>query len=228
MFAAWTEFERTHFNTCEPDVAGLIIHPAETVSALAYLVAAVVVWRTSASVDRTFPVRLCPFILVVIAVTSVLFHASSAAIFQKLDLMAVLLLLNLLLVTSLAHTGYITLNWRLPLFAGVSVATSLLTFLETGLGFLIATLESIAIIYCWHHLPRKDSVTKHQLRTLICLITPGAVLLGLGHAGIGCLTNGMAAHILQPHVVWHILSSICCVIIVSVEQQLELQWRTHL
>jgi len=226
MFAKWTEFERAYFNTCEPDVAGLIVHPAETVSALAYLVAAVVVWQTRRSVGRKLPVRLFPLILVVIAATSALFHASSAAVFQQLDLIAVLLLTNLLFVTSLAHIGYITLDMSLPLFFGLSVSSSLLTFFQTGLGFLIATLESLAIIRFWHCLPRKTRLTKRRLRMIICLVTPGAILLVLGHARIGCVTNDVAAHIFQPHVFWHILSAICCVLIAAVEQQFELQWRT--
>ena len=88
----WSGFERAAFDTCEPDVAGWLTHPGETVSALAYVIAAAVAWRISRPLAAGRPARRLPAVLAVVGGAAVLFHASFAALFQRLDLAAIPLL----------------------------------------------------------------------------------------------------------------------------------------
>ena len=48
----WGALPRATLDTCEPDVAGWIVHPAETVSALAYLGMALILWLRYRREDR--------------------------------------------------------------------------------------------------------------------------------------------------------------------------------
>ena len=105
MAGPWDCFQRAALETCEPDVAGWVVHPAETLSALAYLVVAFAVWRCSHHEDQQLPVRHLPGILIVVGLGSMLFHASFAAAFHALDLSAIFLFTGYMLAAMLIHRG---------------------------------------------------------------------------------------------------------------------------
>ena len=68
----WGALPRATLDTCEPDVAGWIVHPAETVSALAYVAVGLIVWLKYRRADARLPVRFLPAIVVSIGAASLL------------------------------------------------------------------------------------------------------------------------------------------------------------
>lgn len=195
---------------CEPAVAGWIVHPAGTVSALAYPMAAILAWRLAPAIARR---------IALVGLVAIGFHASGAAFMQQLDLAAVILLNGHLLVWALIRNGYGTAEHARGMevvLAGVPAAAG---FLFSGLAYAIATAEALIVLALWRRLARERTEIGNDVRWIAWLVLPGGVLLGLGHLGIGCV-SGAAAHIVQPHVLWHAASAAACVIICRMDRTL--------
>lgn len=218
----WSALERAAFDTCEPDVAGWITHPGETVSALAGLVAAAVAWRAVRHLPRDRPARLLPAILALLSVISMLFHASFAAIFQQIDLAAIPLFTGLLLATALVHRGHATRARWPALFAVFAGGGALLPFIATVTGYVAVAAQVTALLWLWRRLAQTRPAIRADLRRTAGLLFPAAALLALGHAGIACVGPGSAwAHVLQPHIAWHLAAAGACVFIARIECALE-------
>ena len=218
----WSAFERAAFDTCEPDVAGWLTHPGETVSALAYLIAAAVAWRISRPLAAGRPGRRLPAVLAVVGGAAVLFHASFAAVFQRLDLAAIPLLSGLLLASALVHGGRAAPGRGPALWAAFAGAGAVVPFVYTVLGYAVVTLQATSLLWLWQQLARRTPAIRGDLRAVAWLLLPAAGLLGLGHAGIACMDAASGwAHALQPHIVWHLSSAAACVFVARVECALE-------
>lgn len=219
----WSGFERAAFDTCEPDVAGWLTHPGETVSALAYLVAAAVVWRVSRPVAAGRPARRLPAVLALVGTVAMLFHASFAAVFQRLDLAAIPLLTGLLLASALVHGGRATADRRPLLWGAFAGVGAIAPFVYTALGYAVVTLQAATLLWLWREIAHRTPAIRTDLRAAAALLLPAAALLGLGHAGVACVHPDTAsAHVVQPHIIWHVASAVACVFIARVECALEL------
>lgn len=218
----WSALERAAYDTCEPDAAGLLTHPGETLSALAGLAAAVVVWHELHRRPAAGPARLLPAALAVVSAASVLFHATFAAVFQRLDLAAIPLFTGLLLAAALVHRGRLPrARWpaAFALFAGTGAAAP---FLATAAGYAVVTAQAAALLWLWRGLARTRPHLRADLRRTAGLLLPAAALLALGHAGIACVPAGNPwAHVAQPHVAWHLAAAAACVFIARIELLLE-------
>ena len=218
----WSGFERAAFDTCEPDVAGWLTHPGETVSALAGLVAAGLVWCACRHVSRGLPARLIPAILALLSAVSMLFHATFAAVFQQLDLAAIPLLTGLLLAAALVHRGHAARARWPALFALFAGGGAVLPFIATVSGYAVVTAQAGALLWLWWRLSRSHPAIRGDLRRTAGLLFPAATLLALGHAGIACVGAGsMLAHVVQPHIVWHLASATACVFMARIERVLD-------
>lgn len=218
----WSALEQAAYDTCEPDVGGWLTHPGETVSALAGLVAAAVVWRAVRHVPRGRPVRLIPAILALLSVVSMLFHASFAAIFQQIDLAAIPLFTGLLLATALVHRGHAPRGRWPALYALFAGGGALLPFIATASGYAVVAAQAGAALWLWWKLTRSHPAIRADLLGAAGFLLPAAALLALGHAGIACVGGGSAwTHIVQPHIVWHLASATACVFIARIEHTLE-------
>ena len=219
MRGPWSGFERAVLETCEPDVAGWIVHPAETATALAYLVAALLIWTTSRPEDRQLPIGRFPAVIVVVGLASMLFHASFAATLQRVDLAAIFLVTGYLLAATLVSGGFVG-RWAFPrsvlAFAGVC---SLLPFLRLWLGFAGVAVQSVAVLMLLRRRPA-GSAASSDYRVAVTLILPGVALLVLDHAGMACQGGGLA-HIFQPHAVWHLLSAAALFFIYRAQREFE-------
>ncbi|MEE2791418.1 MAG: hypothetical protein VX453_07300 [Acidobacteriota bacterium] len=222
MTPPWHALERASLNTCEPDLGGWISHPAETASALAYLIVAGILWKRYRSRDQMLPIRFLPAIISSIGITSLLFHSSFRATFQRLDLGVIPLLTSYLLATALVHRKHIARSQLQPLTALFAAFGAAAPQLHVSLGFAFVASQGLAVLWLWQGILTAE--TQQNARRARWLLLSGAVLLTFDHAGIGCLGNGME-HFLQPHVVWHLLSAASIYFLYHTERQLELRWR---
>ena len=217
----WGALPRATLDTCEPDLAGWIVHPAETVSALAYVGVALVVWLRYRRADRSIPVRFLPVIVCSIGAVSLLFHASFRAPFQTLDLAVIPLFTGYVLAASLVHRRHImppALPRMVLVFATLGVAAPLI---HVGIGVAMVTTQAVAVLWMWRGAWLGDA--QRDARRATWLLLAGAALLGLDHAGIGCPGAGLE-HLVPPHAVWHLMSATSVWFFYRTERQLERRW----
>ncbi len=143
MSCPWGRFPRATLDTCEPDVYGAIVHPAETASALAYVIVALIVWRRYREADYRIPARHLPGIVAIIGLASGLFHASFTALFHALDLGVIFLLIGYLLTAQLVHRGQVAESNFPTVFVLFSIGGGLLPFLHLWLGFVGLVLGGV-------------------------------------------------------------------------------------
>lgn len=218
----WGALERAAYDTCEPDVNALLAHPGETLSALAGLAAAVVVWHDLHRARARGPARFLPALLALLSAVSMLFHATFAAVFQQLDLAAVALLTGLLLAAALVHRGYASRNRWPALFALFAGGGAVLPFIATAAGYAAVTAQAVVLLRLWRELARTHPAIRVDLCWTLGLLLPAAALLALGHAGIACVGAGSVwAHVVQPHIAWHLAAAAACVFIARIESALE-------
>lgn len=206
----WDAFAPAVHTTCEPAVAGWIVHPAGTVSALAYLMAAVLAWRLAPAIALR---------VAFVGLVAIGFHASGTAFMQRVDLAAVILLNGHLLVWALIRNGYGTAEHARRMEVALAGVPAVAGFLFSGLAYAVATVEALITLTLWLRLARERSDIANDVRCIAWLVLPGGILLGLGHLGVGCV-SGAAAHIVQPHVLWHAASAAACVIICRMDRTL--------
>ena len=218
----WSTFERAAYDTCEPDVAALLVHPGETLSGLAGLAAAVVVWHETHRAPTGGPARFLPAILALLSAASILFHATFAAVFQQLDLAAVAMFTGLLLAAALVHRGYAPRDRWPKLFAVFAGGGAVLPFIATAAGYAVATGQAVALLRLWRELARTHPAIRDDLLRTVGLLLPAAALLALGHAGIACVgSRSPWTHVVQPHIAWHLAAAAACVFIARIERVLE-------
>ena len=200
----------------------MLTHPGETLSGLAGLVAAVVVWHEFHRAAAGGPARFLPAILALLSAASMLFHASFAAVFQQLDLAAIPLFTGLLLAAALVHRGYAGRERWPALFALSAGGGAVLPFIATASGYAVVTTQAAALLWLWRRLARSHPAIGPDLRRTVGLLLPAAALLALGHTGIACAgAESPWAHMIQPHIVWHLASAAACVFIARIELVLE-------
>ena len=217
----WKEFTPAIFETCEPTLDGWIAHPAEAITAIAYLAVAILLWRQFGCRDRTLFVRYLPLALGIIGVTSILFHVSNTALFQVIDVAAIPLFMGYICAATVIHRRQTDVSNFLRLFWLIAIISVLLVTTNLAVGFAIVITQGCAIIWFWW----TDPLTRENTdaRRAILLLVFGAMLLGLDHAGIGCV-SGTNAHLVQPHSVWHLLSAASSYFFYRAESQLERNW----
>ena len=209
MDGPWAGYQRATVATCEPDVAGWFVHPVETLSAVAYLIAALWLWRQYGRTDRDLRVRHLPALVAIAGLGSVVFHASYAAAFQTLDLAAIAPLAGFLLGSTLV-ARYPALQPRFgPLVTVLAIGGTLAPFVSLGLGFagLGVVTALVIVVAVGRDVPTGARVPR---RRAVTFVLAGGVLLALDHAGFGCV-EGSLAHVVQPHALWHVLSAVACV-----------------
>lgn len=204
MPAPWNRLPPATLGTCEPHLAGWIVHPAETLSAVAYLIVGLALWmsvrRTNESAGAG---RLAGFV-VAMGLSSMLFHSSLTAILQAVDLASIFLLTGYLLALMLVGWGYFDRRLFSRSFVVLGVGGATLPFLNLWLGFAGLLAQGFAILWLAYRNVSAD--TQRAYWMAVRLLVPGAVLLALDHANVGCV-RGTLAHVIQPHVVWHLLSA---------------------
>ncbi|MEE3203522.1 MAG: hypothetical protein VX262_09560, partial [Acidobacteriota bacterium] len=217
----WKQFKPAIFETCEPTLDGWIAHPAEAASAIAYLLVATLLWHHFGYRDRRLFVRYLPFALGIIGLTSILFHISYAALFQLVDVAAIPLFMGYICAATVVHRQQADVTLFPRLFWSITTISVLLVALNLAVGFAVVIVQGCAIIWFWWTDPFTQKNT--DARRAILLLVSGAMLLGIDHAAIGCVT-GANAHLIQPHSIWHLLSAASGFFFYRAERQLEQRW----
>lgn len=221
MMPPWNQFAPATFETCEPTVRGWVAHPAETVSALAYVAVALFLWRHFGRVDRELPVRYLPATLATIGTASVLFHTSYVAVFQVIDIAVIPLFTGYLLAATFVHRRQIGVKAFPYLFWVFASIGTVLPWVDLTLGFIAVMFQGLIIVWFWWS--HWTGGARPDARLGASLLVPGAIMLILDHAAVGCVT-GAGAHTLQPHVAWHLLSAASAIFFYRAERRLERRW----
>ena len=218
MRGPWSDLERTTLVTCEPDAASWLVHPAETVSAFAYLFVALVVWWQYRDSDRQLPARYLPAILTAIGLGAAFFHATFTSVFHALDLAIIYLFTGYMLTAMLVHRNHLSRPNFCRAFLLTGVGGGVPPFIHLWMGFAGLTIEALVMLWMGRVVnPGTD------YGTAIRLLLPGVALLVLDHLGVGCL-RGPLEHTVQPHAVWHILSATSFYFLYRYERILERRW----
>ena len=221
MRGPWDHLQRATIGTCEPDVSAWVVHPAETVSALTYIGVALIIWSSIRLADRHLPVRYLPATVIIIGLSSMLFHSSFASIFQVIDLAVIFLFTGHLLTAILISRGYVDRRYFARSFTLLGIGGGILPILHVFLGFAGLIAQVLAVIWLGH---REESADlRGTYRVGVWLLLPGAALLTLDHGQVGCV-GGWLEHIVQPHVGWHFLSAASLLFFCRYAQQVERTW----
>ena len=98
----------------------------------------------------------------------------------------------------------------------------MLPFIATAAGYAVVTAQAAALLWLWRDLARTYPAIRADLGRTAGLLVPAASLLALGHAGIACVAAGSRwAHVVQPHIAWHLAAAAACVFIARIECALE-------
>ena len=217
----WDRLPRASLNTCEPNVCGWMVHPAESVSALGYLIVAFLLWRRYGREDVRLPVRYLPALITLVGVASIVFHSSFAVPFQALDLSAISPLMGYLFAATLVHRRPGRVRFFTLMAVGLAVGGGLLPFVALWLGFAGLATQGVLVIVGFVSVAVGES--RSNIQWVLTFLVSGAILLVLDHGQIGCV-RGALAHVIQPHVVWHVLSAASCVYLYQTERVLERRW----
>ena len=217
----WDRFSRASLNTCEPDVCGWMVHPAESASAFGYLFVAYFLWRRYGREDVLLPVRHFPALIALAGFGSIVFHSSFAAPFQALDLSAISPLMGYLFAATLVHSRRGRARYFTLMVVGLAVSGALLPFVSLWLGFAGLAMQGVLVVGGFFRVAAGE--LRSNVQWMSTLLVSGAILLVLDHAQIGCV-RGSLAHVIQPHVVWHVLSAASCFYLYKTERVLERRW----
>lgn len=212
----WDSLRRTSLPFCEPDVCGWLVHPAETISCAAYLVVALLLWWCSDAEARSFRLHWVPPITSVIGVVSALFHASMSELLAAADLAVIFLFPILLLCLHLECAGRLPADRFVTVFVLVTLGTAIPPFLHPAFRFTGLTVLGLAVLWSARLVPSRAG--DRRLGVALAVLLPGVALLVLDHRGIAC-TSGSRAHVIQPHVLWHVLSAVSLLLFVRFEQE---------
>tara|TARA_B100000686_G_C16659577_1_gene900154 strand:- start:760 stop:1260 length:501 start_codon:yes stop_codon:yes gene_type:complete len=157
----------------------------------------------------------------IIGVTSILFHVSYTELFQVIDVAAIPLFMGYICAATFVHCQQANVSTFLRLFWFITGISVLLVTTNLALGFASVITQGCVIIWFWWTKPFTRDNT--DARRAILLLVFGAMLLGLDHAAIGCV-SGANAHLVQPHSVWHLLSAASGYYFYRAESQLEKDW----
>lgn len=189
----WSGFAAPDIQHCEANLAGWIAAPANTWSNLAYLAAAVWLWRRG---QRWFAGAAAA-----LGVTSFLFHASFTFFFQFFDYVGMFVYVLLLLALNVNRLGL--RRWQ-PAYLGAVLASGAAVFglraLGVGLQWIIVTQVGAVLAT---ELAARGRGYKDWLIG-IGLMAAAAACWVLDYKRIWCDPDD---HWVQGHAAWHLLSA---------------------
>jgi hypothetical protein len=197
----WDEFERTSLQFCEPIRCAWIVNPANAWSNLAHVAIAVILFWHYRRADAGLRVRWLPPIIAINGLIPFVFHASMTRVFAVADLSVAFLFTAFLSCLHLERAGHLPAT-RVPLaYALLGPGFFVLPFMREQLGFVGLTLQGLFVI--WSIRWVASGVGRRDFHLALGLVLSGSALNLLDHHHIGC-TTGALAHVVQPHVGWHL------------------------
>lgn len=201
----WSGFARPDLKHCEDNLSGWIAAPANTWSNLAFIVVGLWMWRRhrDSELGRWFAA-----VTVIVGLTSLLFHASYAFLFQFFDYLGMFLYMLLLLFLNARRLGWVGAGWGKSYLAGVAGScVLLLLFRRLGL-----PIQSLIVIQVALFLPseawlamRAPGTRYSDFLAAIGLIAAAATFWILDYTRLLC---DPANHLFQGHAAWHVLAAL--------------------
>lgn len=193
----WHVLEQEAYNFCETQQCAWIQQPANTYSNLAYLVVAVMIWRS----QRTFAVPV-----LVLFVFSTFFHASGTVLGKFVDVAAMFVIsMGLLTMALQRYYGLAKLQAHLVYWPGL--ALSLVYLGVTGQGnffFMSQVLVAVGFEVLLVRQNRDTLVPRRLFQSLGAFGIAGAMWL-LDVKKILCWPD---VHFFSGHALWHLFCAI--------------------
>jgi hypothetical protein len=198
----WFGWAPPDLQHCEANLCGWITTPANTWSNLAYLAAAVWIWRRHGPdpVSRRFA-----WAAVALGATSFLFHASFTAVGQFIDYLGMFLYVLLLLALNLKRSGLE--RWGAFYLGSLAVcAAALPVFRAAGIGLQWIIVALVAgVLATEAALARRPGPPSYRAWTAGAgLMGAAALFWWLDFSRRLCDPGN---HWFQGHAVWHLLSA---------------------
>ncbi|MFA6099105.1 MAG: ceramidase domain-containing protein [Patescibacteria group bacterium] len=209
----YQSFAKPVIKFCEQNLCSAVVQPANAWSNLAYLVAGVVIFYFS----RQEKIYLKAFGLLVLlmGLTSFLYHASYTFLGQMLDLSSMFLFSSYLLVLNFRRTGgklftIKNLAWFYILLNAISIAVMYYVRLLGGfnIGIIIFALQVALVLLAEFYIFNKGHRgydPKYLLIGLV-IIAAAAVFWMYDYTGKWCDTNYF--HLINGHALWHVLTAV--------------------
>ncbi|MQA10071.1 MAG: hypothetical protein GEU98_16250 [Pseudonocardiaceae bacterium] len=192
---------------CERVAPGLLGEPFNAISNLAFLIAAIAVWRSTRHLSGS--PKVFPVLLALIFVGSTAFHTTASGWGGMLDtgFIAVFLLFYIAYFVR----WFAGVRWRLAWLASpVFVAfAALLSFAITGPGMYLAALITLFALAAWLRWQRNADISPYwrPLATAGVIFTASLTFRSIDHTVCGWLPTG-------THFLWHLLNA-CTLYVVS-------------
>lgn len=204
----WTGHAPATLHYCEENLCAWVAAPANTWSNLAYVLAAVWIWRRRREAASR-AVRWFAPIALAVGAASFLYHASFLFALQVCDLTAMYLFSGLLLALDLARAGLVT-ERRVPLAFGLAagVPVAAVIVLRGPWGPVLFGVEVLAVLALEIALWRRaaHAADYRDLRRAILAL---AVAWGFWWVDLTRVWCDPRNHVVQGHALWHMVNSLC-------------------
>ena len=209
---AWGAWPRTDAFFCEPDLCAWVVHPAETWSNLPYFL--VGVWILLRAEGGRGPAWPLGALALVNGTISTLFHASMTVAWHRADVAMVLGVTAFLIVHHRWRAGLLSGHLRLPLWLLLGPIAGLSSLLHVRLTLALIALQLVWVARSVRHVT--EPARRRRLRSSLIWVGLGLVFWLLDRSGV-CVSGGLE-HVVQPHVIWHILGAVALVPLFKAER----------
>jgi len=205
----YSQFEKGTVQFCEADLCSWIVHPADTVSNVGYLLVGLYLLKR----DKRLAIAA-----LAVALGSTAFHATNTFIGEFLDVSAMFMFSGFLIAKNLGRLG---VKHEGPIHALIVLGSSLTLFLNHPIGIKLFTYHVIAaallegIIWIkerrartFYEFDRKiifsTAINYKPLLALVMVFAASYILWWVDQLGLVCNPNN---HYFTWHSVWHLLNA---------------------
>jgi hypothetical protein len=193
----WHYLEQQPYTFCETQQCGWIQQPANTYSNLAYLIVAVMIWRSH---------KLFAAAVFVLFIFSTFFHTSGSVI-GKLTDVAAMFVISMGLLTMALQRFYRLNSLQTHLIYWIGLTISLVYLGVTGQGnffFMTQVLAAVTFEVLLVRQKRDKLVPRRLFQSLVAFVIAGTMWL-LDVKKILCWPD---VHFFSGHAVWHLFCAL--------------------
>ncbi|MBI3553161.1 MAG: ceramidase domain-containing protein [Elusimicrobia bacterium] len=201
----WSSWARPDIHHCEANLSGWVAAPADAWSNLAYLAAALWLWRRRDEPNA----RALAGIVFAIGVTSFLFHASYTFFFQVFDYGGMFLYSSWIIAQATRRAGWFDSRGSKFLFASLTAGSIAAVVVSHRIGRPVQPVFGIQALAAaglegWLYRRRTADYAIKPLAVCLCLVAAAFALWNFDHLDWFCRPDD---HVLQGHALWHLLTA---------------------
>lgn len=200
----WHYLEQQSYPFCETQLCGWVQQPANTYSNLAYLVVAIMIWRSSA---RTQAIRkFFAGAVFVLFLFSTFFHTSGSVLGKFVDV-AAMYVISMGLLTFALQRYYRLSPLRAQFIYGLGLTISITSLAITGQGNVLFMSEVLAAVLFEVLLVRqkRDTLVPRRLFQSLGAFAVAATMWLLDVKKILCWPD---VHYFSGHAMWHLFCAV--------------------